>query len=68
VWLLDQLNDKELYLERYHICETFFHIFKIKNEGWFRNICGNNQEFDPNKKTATLADIKKRHSIADFSL
>lgn len=67
VWVLDQLNDKDLYLERYHICETFFHIFKIKNEAWFRNICGNMNEFDLTKKKNTLADIKKRYSIADFS-
>lgn len=66
VRVLDQLNDKELYLERYHICETFFYIFKIKNEERFWNLTGNRESFDLTKKKATLDDIKKRYSIATF--
>ena len=67
VWVLDQLNDKDLYLERYHICETLFHIFKIKNEDRFWNLTGNRESFNLKNKKTTLNDIKKRYSIADFS-
>ena len=57
--ILRQLNQKELYLERYHICETIFEIIKFKDENILSDISGFVDRLDLSKKENALQKLEK---------
>jgi len=57
--LLDSLDDKELFLERYHITENLLKIMKIEDEDLKRDIIWNTESIDVEKKKEALWKIKE---------
>ena len=63
IWVLQQLNTKTLYLERYHCCETLFHILKKKDEALFRDIAGTINKINVKKKNAALKKLQEEYAL-----
>lgn len=63
---LRQLDDKSLYLHRYHCCETLFHILGLSDDTMFWDIVGNMHRADRKKKSAALKKIIKEYDISEI--
>ena len=56
--LLENLNDEQLFLERYHITENLFKIMKIEDDDLKWSIVWKNDWVDLKKKSKALEKIK----------